>query len=311
MNTDKSITCFKEYLILSFGTLIYCMAWVCFMIPNNIASGGLTGMCTILQFATNGGIPVAYSFIVANVILLIIAFIVLGKGVGFKTIYCILLSTLFFEFLPRFAFLESIPGQPLYISEKVLVPIIGGLMEAVGIGFILHYGGSTGGTDIIALIVNKFWPVSLGKAYFYMDIFIIASILLIPGKTVQDMVYGYIAMITFSLMVDFVLLGRKSTVQVLIFSQKYDRIADYIIEKMDRGVTVLKSVGWYTKQEKDVLLVLVRKTQLSSLTKVVKEIDKNAFVSVSPASSVYGEGFEEIKAGVSKKSSKNIEDTVN
>lgn len=311
MNTDKSITCFKEYLILSFGTLIYCMAWVCFMIPNNIASGGLTGMCTILQFATNGGIPVAYSFIIANVILLIIAFIVLGKGVGFKTIYCILLSTLFFEFLPQFAFLESIPGQPLYISEKVLVPIIGGLMEAVGIGFILHYGGSTGGTDIIALIVNKFWPVSLGKAYFYMDIFIIASILLIPGKTVQDMVYGYIAMITFSLMVDFVLLGRKSTVQVLIFSQKYDRIADYIIEKMDRGVTVLKSVGWYTKQEKDVLLVLVRKTQLSSLTKVVKEIDKNAFVSVSPASSVYGEGFEEIKAGVSKKSSKNIEDTVN
>ena len=311
MNTDNSITCFKEYLILSFGTLIYCMAWVCFMIPNNIASGGLTGMCTILQFATNGGIPVAYSFIVANVILLIIAFIVLGKGVGFKTIYCILLSTLFFEFLPRFAFLESIPGQPLYISEKVLVPIIGGLMEAVGIGFILHYGGSTGGTDIIALIVNKFWPVSLGKAYFYMDIFIIASILLIPGKTVQDMVYGYIAMITFSLMVDFVLLGRKSTVQVLIFSQKYDRIADYIIEKMDRGVTVLKSVGWYTKQEKDVLLVLVRKTQLSSLTKVVKEIDKNAFVSVSPASSVYGEGFEEIKAGVSKKPSKNIEDTVN
>ncbi len=311
MNTDKSITCFKEYLILSFGTLIYCMAWVCFMIPNNIASGGLTGMCTILQFATNGGIPVAYSFIIANVILLIIAFIVLGKGVGFKTIYCILLSTLFFEFLPRFAFLESIPGQPLYISEKVLVPIIGGLMEAVGIGFILHYGGSTGGTDIIALIVNKFWPVSLGKAYFYMDIFIIASILLIPGKTVQDMVYGYIAMITFSLMVDFVLLGRKSTVQVLIFSQKYDRIADYIIEKMDRGVTVLKSVGWYTKQEKDVLLVLVRKTQLSSLTKVVKEIDKNAFVSVSPASSVYGEGFEEIKAGVSKKPSKNIEDTVN
>lgn len=112
-------------------------------------------------------------------------------------------------------------------------------------------------------------------------------------------------------MVDFVLLGRKSTVQVLIFSQKYDRIADYIIEKMDRGVTVLKSVGWYTKQEKDVLLVLVRKTQLSSLTKVVKEIDKNAFVSVSPASSVYGEGFEEIKAGVSKKPSKNIEDTVN
>lgn len=296
---------------MSFGTLIYCMAWTCFMIPNNIASGGLTGMCTILQFATNGGIPVAYSFIIANTVLLVMAFIVLGKGVGFKTIYCILLTTLIFEILPNFTFLESVPGQPLYISEKVLVPIIGGLMEAVGIGLILHYGGSTGGTDIIALIVNKFWPVSLGKAYFYMDIFIIASILFLPGKTVQDMVYGYIAMITFSLMVDFVLLGRKSTVQLLIFSQKYDQIADYIIGKMDRGVTVLKSVGWYTKKEKDVLLVIVRKTQLSDLTKAVKEIDKNAFVSVSPASSVYGEGFEEIKAGMAKKPVKEVDEQIN
>lgn len=311
MDSAKILGTIREYLIMSFGTLIYCMAWTCFMIPNNIASGGLTGMCTILQFATNGGIPVAYSFIIANTVLLVMAFIVLGKGVGFKTIYCILLTTLIFEILPNFTFLESVPGQPLYISEKVLVPIIGGLMEAVGIGLILHYGGSTGGTDIIALIVNKFWPVSLGKAYFYMDIFIIASILFLPGKTVQDMVYGYIAMITFSLMVDFVLLGRKSTVQLLIFSQKYDQIADYIIGKMDRGVTVLKSVGWYTKKEKDVLLVIVRKTQLSDLTKAVKEIDKNAFVSVSPASSVYGEGFEEIKAGMAKKPVKEVDEQIN
>lgn len=311
MDSAKIFGTIREYLIMSFGTLIYCMAWTCFMIPNNIASGGLTGMCTILQFATNGGIPVAYSFIIANTVLLVMAFIVLGKGVGFKTIYCILLTTLIFEILPNFTFLESVPGQPLYISEKVLVPIIGGLMEAVGIGLILHYGGSTGGTDIIALIVNKFWPVSLGKAYFYMDIFIIASILFLPGKTVQDMVYGYIAMITFSLMVDFVLLGRKSTVQLLIFSQKYDQIADYIIGKMDRGVTVLKSVGWYTKKEKDVLLVIVRKTQLSDLTKAVKEIDKNAFVSVSPASSVYGEGFEEIKAGMAKKPVKEVDEQIN
>ncbi len=312
MKPDKKILeGIKEYVIISLGTLVYCMAWDFFMIPNNIASGGLTGLCTILQFATNGGIPVAYSFIIANVILLTIAFIVLGKGVGFKTIYCILLSTVFFEVLPNFTFLQSVPGQPLYISEKVLVPIIGGLMEAVGIGFILHYGGSTGGTDIIALIINKFWPVSLGKSYFYMDIFIIASILFIPDKTVQDMVYGYIAMITFSLMVDFVLLGRKSTVQVLIFSQKYDKIADYIIENMDRGVTILKAVGWFTKQEKDVLLVLVRKTQLSDITKIVKEIDKDAFMSVSPASSVYGEGFEEIKTGVPQKVGKGNKEQLN
>ena len=179
--------------------------------------------------------------------------------------------------------------------------------DLVVIGLILHYGGSTGGTDIVALIVNKFWPVSLGKSYFYMDIFIIASILFLPGKSVQDMIYGYIAMITFSYMVDFMLLGRKSTVQVLIFSEKYEKIADYIIKSMDRGVTALKSVGWYTKQDKNVLLVLVRKTQLSDLTRVVKELDKNAFMSISPASGVYGEGFEEIKTGFTKKSLKTGE----
>lgn len=304
MDIKKIFGHIREYIIISLGTIVYCMAWESFLIPNNIASGGLTGLCTIIQFATNGLIPVSYSFIIANVLLLCMAFIILGKGVGLKTIYCILLSTALFAVLPEFTFLKSIPGQPLYISEKVLIPLIGGLLEALGIGLILHYGGSTGGTDIVALIVNKFWPVSLGKSYFYMDIFIIASILFLPGKTLQDMIYGYIAMVTFSYMVDFMLLGRKSTVQVLIFSEKYEMIADYIINSMDRGVTALKSVGWYTKQDKNVLLVLVRKTQLSDLTRVVKELDKNAFMSISPASGVYGEGFEEIKTGITKSSLK-------
>lgn len=301
MTARKLFETLKEYIILSIGTLMYCLAWESFLIPNNVASGGLTGLCTIIQFATQGFIPVSYSFIVLNVILLAIAFFVLGRGFGFKTIYCILLSAILFEVLPQFTFLKSIPGEPLYINEKVLIPLIGGLMEAVGIGLIIHYGGSTGGTDIVALIVNKFWPVSPGKTYLYTDLFIISSIIFLPGKTVQDMVYGYIAMVTFSYMVDFVLLGRKSTVQVLIFSQHYDKIADYIMKDMDRGVTAIKSIGWYTKQDKSVLLVLVRKTQLAELTKAVKTLDKNAFISVSPASSVYGEGFEEIKTGVDSK----------
>ena len=195
----------------------------------------------------------------------------------------------------------SLEGRPLYISEKVLIPIIGGLVEALGIGIILERGGSTGGTDLLAVVINKFWPVSLGKVYIFCDLVIIASILLIPGRTFQDMVYGYIAMLTFSLMVDFVLLGRKSTVQVLVFSEKYEDIADYIIKVLDRGVTALNAVGWYTKSDKKVLLIIVRKSQLHDLTKAVKAIDNRAFVSVAPANSVYGEGFEEMKTGVDRK----------
>ncbi|MCI1785446.1 MAG: YitT family protein [Bacteroidales bacterium] len=301
LSFNKIVRTVWDYSVISFGTLLYCMAWDSFMIPNNIASGGLTGACTILQFATAGRIPVPYSFVIANSILLLLGSLALGKGFGFKTIYAIALSTVLFKILPNFDFLKSIPGEFLYVDEKVLIPVIGGLLEAVGIGFIFKKGGSTGGTDIIALLINKFWPVSPGQVYLCTDLFIIASILLVPGKTVQDMIYGYISMITFSLMVDYVLLGSKSSVQILVFSQKYSEIADYIINNMDRGVTAINAVGWYTKESKKVLLILVRKSQLPMLSKAIKDIDHNAFVSVSPASGVYGEGFEEIKTGIHRK----------
>ncbi len=295
MTLKKVLSVVGDYALMSLGTLIYCLAWESFMIPNGIASGGLTGACTILQFAT--GIPVSYSYIISNVILLGIGFLMMGNAFGFRTIWCILLSTVLFQFLPQFPVLQSIPGQPLYVSERILVPIIGGLVEAVGIALIFYRGGSTGGTDIIALILNKFWPVSPGKVFLYIDIFIIATVLLIPGKTLQDMLYGYLAMLSFSFAIDYFLLGSKTSVQVLIFSREYEKIADTINHDMDRGVTALKSVGWYSQQDMRVLLIVVRKTQLPELTRIVKEIDKKAFVSVSPANSVYGEGFEEIKVG--------------
>lgn len=296
--TKKFLGSIWDYVVLTLGTLLYCMSWDSFLIPNDIASGGLTGACAILQFAT--GIPVSYSFIVANVILLVGGFLILGKGFGFRTVFVIALSTILFKVLPTLPLLQSIPGQPLYISEKVLIPVIGGLIEAVGIAMIFHKGGSTGGTDIVALVVNKFWPTSPGKVFLYTDLFIIASILLIPGKSVQDMIYGYICMVTFSVTIDSLLLGSKSTVQVLVFSQNFDRIADYIIHEMDRGVTALNAVGWFTREDKKVLLILIRKAQLPQLTRAIKAIDKSAFVSVSSASSVYGEGFEEMKTGLSR-----------
>ena len=294
---NKFLSVLWDYTVMTVGAVVFSLAWVSFMIPNEVASGGLTGFCTIIQFATMGKIPVSYSFLVLNALLLLAGFLIMGKGFGFRTIYCILLTTVLFEVLPRLDFLLALPGHPLYISEKVLIPIIAGLLEALGISWIFSRGGSTGGTDVIALILNKFWPISPGRVFIVLDVFIIASVLLIPGKGFQDMVYGYIAMITFSLMLDFILLGRKSTVQMFIFSSKYDEIAEYINSQMNRGVTVLKGMGWYSRNEKDVLLVMIRKTQVSEVTKMVKKVDPKAFVSISPVSSVYGEGFEEIKAG--------------
>ena len=189
-----------------------------------------------------------------------------------------------------------------------MVALVGGALESVGIGIVLLRGGSTGGTDIIAMMINKYWPVSPGKVYLFSDIFIIASLFLIPGQGIVDVIYAYVVMITFSFGVDFVLLGNKSSVQLLVFSPKYQEIADHIIYNVQRGVTALKSVGWYSQKESNVLLIILRKNQMNEVINEIHRIDKNAFISVSSAKSVYGEGFEEIKTGLNlKKSDKNQE----
>jgi uncharacterized membrane-anchored protein YitT (DUF2179 family) len=289
-----------DYVVITIGVLFYTFAWADMLIPNGIASGGLTGACTILNFAT--GIPVYLSYIVINGLLILLGTLILGKGFGFKTLYAIGLSTLGLDFLAGMEFLH------VFFDNKLLLVIVAAIIESIGITCILARGGSTGGTDIVALIVNKFWPVSLGKVFLAMDVFIIASILLIPGKTVEDMVYGDVAMVIFSVFVDWVLLGRNSTWQIMVFSNKYKEIADTVIHDLNRGVTALDAQGWYSGESKKVLLIMVRKPELHTITKTVKEIDPSAFVTVSSASTVYGEGFDEMKTGLKlmrKKKSNN------
>ena len=186
----------------------------------------------------------------------------------------------------------------------LLVALVGAAMESVGLGLVLLRGGSAGGTDIIAMIINKYWPLSPGRVYLLTDIFIIASLLFIPGKGLVDLIYAYVVMLVFSIGVDMVLLGNKSSVQILVFSEKYQKIADHIIYDVHRGVTALQSVGWYSQKESKVLLIVARKYQMNEVINEIKEIDKRAFISVSTAMSVYGEGFEEIKTGIKMKKSK-------
>ena len=299
--TRKILFRIWEYLVMSVGCLIFCLAWECFIIPNNFTSGGLTGLCTIIQYATNGAVKVSFSYGLINVFLLVVALIVFGARFCIKTLYCIALTTLLFQVLPQFDFLHSVEGNFLYIPEKLVLPVVGGLMEGFGLAIIFIYGGSTGGSDIIAFVVNKYWPVSIGQMYIYMDMVIIAALLLLPGKVFADVIYGFIMMMVSATTLDYVMLGRQSTVQLLIFSEKYQQIADYINKKMDRGVTALKAVGWYTKQDKQVLLVLLRKRELPEISKVIKSLDHKAFISVTSAKGVYGEGFEEMKVGLNRK----------
>ena len=301
MKATRFINVLWDYFLMTLGTLIFVMAWTSFLQPNNLASGGLTGLTTILDYATQGRIPMDLTYALINVLLLVAGFLFLGKSFGFKTIYVIALSSLLFWLLPEyFPSLEVVDPN----LDKIMIVLIGGAMESVGIGMILLRGGSTGGTDIIAMILNKYWPISPGKVYLYSDIFIISSLLLIPieqGGGLVNMIYAYVMMLVFSFGVDYVVLGNKSSVQLLVFSKKYKEIADHIIYDVQRGVTALQSVGWYSQQESKVLLIILRKHQMNEVINEIKRIDKDAFVSVSSANSVYGEGFEEIKTGLNFK----------
>lgn len=292
MKRDGILKLLWDYVLMTFGSVVFCLAWTSFIIPNGLASGGLTGLCTIIQYATGGLVPVGWTYPLINAVLLVIGFLVLGKGFGFKTIYVVALTSLLFEVLPKFPQLEVL------MDEKILVALVGAALESVGLGLVLMRGGSSGGLDIVAMIINKFWPVSPGRVFMVCDMFIIASLLIVPEKGLVDMIYAYVITLGFSFGVDFVLLGNKSSVQILVFSSKYQEIADHIVNDVKRGVTAIQSVGWYSQKESKVLLIVARKHQMNEVVSEVKGIDKKAFISVSTAMSVYGEGFEEVKTGI-------------
>ena len=303
MKTNKILATLWDYFLMTLGSVIFCMAWTSFVIPNGLASGGLTGFCTILQYGM--GIPVGITYPILNVALLILGFLTLGKGFGIKTIYVIALTSVLFEVLPMF------PQLHVMMNEKLLVALVGAAMESVGLGLVLLRGGSSGGTDIIAMMINKYWPVSPGRVYLVTDLVIISSLLFVPGKGLVDMIYAYVMMLGFSFGVDYVLLGNKSSVQILVFSTKYEEIANHIINEVHRGVTALQSVGWYSQKESKVLLIVSRKQQMNEVVNEIKSIDKKAFISVSTAMSVFGEGFEEVKTGIRVKKSIKSEDNTN
>lgn len=307
MFDSKAGKLIKDYLILTLACFIFGLAWEGFMIPNGMSAGGMMGLCTVIQYATNGLIQAQYSYFVLNALLVLVAVAAMGIGFGFKTIYCIAMSSIAMGVLEKLTVLHCIDGSFFFVQETVLIPIIAGVLEATGIGLVLRFGGSTGGTDIVALMVNKYWPVSLSTAFLVSDLIVCSLLLFLPEKCFSDMCYGLAELVTFSLMIDMVVGGKKSSYQLLVFSDKYVEIADHIITNMGRGVTVLKAQGWYTKKDKNVLLILINQKEFPSLSKVIKDVDPRAFMSVSKTNSVYGEGFDEIKAGVKIKKVKKDE----
>ena len=304
MKNNKFLMTLWDYFLMTVGSLIFCMAWTSIIIPTGLTSGGLTGLCTIIEYATGGAIPMGLPYWIMNIGLLALGFLTIGRAFGVKTIYVIVLTSVLFNVLPMFPSLECHDFE----NDKLIGALLGAALESVGLGLVLLRGGSSGGTDIIAMMINKYWPVSPGRVYLLTDIFIIASLFLLPDKGLIDVVYAYVIMRGFSFGIDFVLLGNKSSVQILVFSSKYKDIADHVIYNVHRGVTALQSVGWYSQKESKVLLIVSRKQQMNEVINEIKLIDKNAIISASTANGVYGEGFEEVKTGLKLKKNSKIEE---
>ena len=304
MNTKskKILSENRSYVIITLGLLCYVLGWSIFILPNSLVGGGVTGISAIIQYWT--GFEISYSYFIINAVLLIVGFLILGGGFGVKTIYAIVVSSLLFKVVPGLI-PESFIQEIAINNGPMLCCIIGGALDGVGMAMTFANGGSTGGTDIVALIINKYRSISPGKIIVLMDIIIIASSMIVPsdgswGYKFAIVIYGFIMSGVCSFTLDMFLSGNKQSVKILIFSKQYDAIADRISQETERGVTIVNTRGWFTKEEGKVVIVIVRKTELGQVLRIVKEIDKKAFLSVGSVMGVYGEGFEQIKSGLKK-----------
>ena len=305
-------TMLKEYGLITLGVVAYALGWSIFLLPNNLIGGGVSGFASIIYYAT--GLKMSITYLILNVILLLVGTRILGTGFGGKTIYAIVMTSVMLAVLP-----EVIPTDFIHefalSNGKLICTCLGGIIAGVGIGLSISQGGSTGGTDIVALLWCKFYPASPGRVILVIDVVIILSSLLFPSYTetgdllpfaekLAVVVYGLIQVTVSGTAIDMYLSGSKQSVQAFIFTKKVAEMADVIAFDMKRGVTVIPAKGWYSKENKEVLMVVTRKTDLNLLLKYVKSIDPDAFLSVSSVMGVYGQGFDTIRVKSERRASK-------
>ncbi len=283
----------RTYAIITFGIVAYSFGYTAVIMPADIVSGGMGGIALLVYHATGGaagGIPIGYSFFVGNAILLTIAFFIIGGKFGAKTIYSIFVTSFTMGLMAKF-----IPPDMMGLAnDKLLSALLGGAITGSAISFVLSQGGSMGGTDIIAMIVNKYRNISYGKVIMMCDFVILGSSIFI-FKDISAIIYGYVSVAAFGYSVDAMMAGNKQSSQVFVVSKHYEQIAGRISDEMKRGVTLLDGEGWYTKQQMKMVMVVCRKNETQMVFRIIKECDPGAFITVGSVMGVYGLGFETLK----------------
>ena len=286
---DKIYNPSKDYILILLGTLLYGFSFNGFILSNQIVTGGLSGVCALIFFATKGFIPVSLSYFTINIVLLLIALKVLGFKFLIKTIFGV-----FSLSGSLWLFEQLLHGQPILHNQPFMSIVIGAFLCGIGLGLVFTAGGSTGGTDILAAIVNKYKNVSMGTALLMFDFVIISSSYML-FQNVDKIVFGFVEMVVGNYTVDMILNSNRRSVQFLIFSQKYDEIAQHIINDLGRGCTIIDGTGGYSQKPVKVIILLVKKSESIAIFRMVQQIDHQAFISQSLVQGVYGEGFDKIK----------------
>lgn len=268
-----------------FGSLLFALGWTVFLIPAEINGGGISGVGALLYYVTN--IPAGVTYFAVNTILVTIAIIKLGANFGAKTIInMVLISILLTVF-------QEIITAPL-ISDKFLSAVLGGIFGGLGLGLVFSQGGSTGGTDIIAMLVTRNRSISPGRVIMYCDVIIISASWFV-FHSAEILVYGYVSMWVVSYTLDAFLNGANQSAQIFIFSEKWEKIQENILLHNQRGVTLIDGTGAYTKKPIKIIMTVVRKRETTAIFTDIKNIDNKAFITMGSVMGVYGEGFDTLK----------------
>jgi non-canonical purine NTP pyrophosphatase (RdgB/HAM1 family) len=293
----------KDYMFIALGLAIYTVAFTVFLMPYQIVAGGVTGLSAIIYYAT--GFHLENTYIIINGLLLVVALKILGWKFLMKTIFAIF--TLYFmlvvaqDLIPKQD--NGLPFKLMGEGQDFMSMIIGCMMTGIALATVFLHNGSTGGTDIIAASVNKYHNISLGSVLIAADFCIIGSCMFFPQfgtylERAHKVMFGFCVMAMENYVLDYVMNARRQSVQFMIFSQKWQEIANAIGTQMDHGVTILDGHGWYTGRQMKVLCILAKKNESVNMFRLIKMIDPNAFVSQSSVIGVYGEGFDEMKVRI-------------
>ena len=276
----------KDYLVITVGLMLFSIGFTGFIMPNEIVVGGLGGVGLLLKYAF--GLPVFMTFLVGNGLKMVVAWFILGKGYVFKALYGVVGVTLLM------AVAENLITEAIIHTDPLIASIIGAVFSGTGLGLVYTRNASTGGTDILGAIITKYRYISMGRGLLYIDLVIVGSSYLL-FQSFEKIIYGLIVVSVMYYTVDLVINGARQSVQFIIFSTRYNEIASHVNSELDRGCTVLEGTGWYSQQPQKVLIILARKTESTSIFRLVKRIDENAFISQSNVVGVYGKGFDQMK----------------